>query len=119
VPQPLVDETGQSVGIIAYGTTHHAVAEARDQMRADGLETDYLRVRALPFAKDIEAFIERHERVYVVEQNRDGQLHALLREELPARLVERLHSIRHYNGVPIDAAAVAEPLLAAEKPVLA
>lgn len=119
VPQPVLDEAGHDVGIIAYGTTHHAIVEARDRLRGEGLETDYLRVRALPFTQDLAAFIERHERVYVVEQNRDGQLHALLRAELPAHLVERVHSVRHYNGVPIDAAAVTQPLLSAEKPVLA
>ena len=119
VPQPACEEAGHTVGIVAYGTTHHAVVEARDRLREAGLETDYLRVRALPFSADVAAFIERHERIYVVEQNRDGQLHALLREELPARLIERLQSVRHYNGVPIDAAAITEPLLAAERAVLA
>jgi 2-oxoglutarate ferredoxin oxidoreductase subunit alpha len=119
VPQPISDEQGHPAAILAFGTTHHAVAEARDRLREDGLQTDYLRVRALPFSHDVQAFIERHERVYVVEQNRDGQLYGLLREELPAHLIERLHSIRHYNGVPIDAAAIFEPLVAAEKPVLA
>ena len=119
VPAPVVDEDGRPVGIIAYGTTHHAVVEARDRMHAEGLETDYLRVRALPFAPEVTAFIERHERVYVIEQNRDGQLYGLLRAELPAHLIDRLQSIRHYNGVPIDASVVAEPLLSAEKPVLA
>jgi 2-oxoglutarate ferredoxin oxidoreductase subunit alpha len=119
VPQPVADEKGAPVGIIAYGTTHHAVVEARDRLRADGLETDYLRVRALPLSQDIAAFVERHDRVYVIEQNRDGQLYTLLRAELPAHLVDRLSSIRHYDGVPIDASAVSEPLLDAEKPVLA
>ncbi|HLI95584.1 MAG TPA: 2-oxoacid:acceptor oxidoreductase subunit alpha [Candidatus Baltobacteraceae bacterium] len=119
VPQPIVDETGHDVGIIAFGTTHHAIVEARDRLREEGLQTDYLRVRALPFAAEVAAFIERHERVYVIEQNRDGQLYALLRVELPAHLIERLHSVRHYNGVPIDATAITEPLLAHEKPVLA
>jgi 2-oxoglutarate ferredoxin oxidoreductase subunit alpha len=119
VPAPIADERGHAIGIIAYGTTHHAMVEARDRLRDDGVETDYLRVRALPFTQDVAAFVENHERVYVVEQNRDGQLHALLRAELPAHLIERLHSIRHYNGVPIDAAAITQPLLAAENPVLA
>lgn len=119
VPAPVADERGNAVGIIAYGTTHHAVVEARDRLHAEGFETDYLRVRALPFTQDVAAFIERHERIYVLEQNRDGQLYTLLRAELPARLIERVQSIRHYNGVPIDAAAVTQPLLAAEKPVLA
>jgi len=119
VPQPIADEQGHAIGIIAYGTTHHAIVEARDRLRDEGLETDYLRVRALPFTQDVAAFIERHERVYVIEQNRDGQLYGLLRGELPAHLIEHMHSIRHYNGVPIDAAAITQPLLAAENPVLA
>ncbi|MBV8245888.1 MAG: 2-oxoacid:acceptor oxidoreductase subunit alpha [Candidatus Eremiobacteraeota bacterium] len=110
VPAPIADESGKAVAILAYGTTHHAVVEAREQLRAQGLEVDYLRVRGLPFAPAVGDFIERHERVYVVEQNRDGQLYGLLRNELPADLIGRLHSIRHYNGVPIDAAAISEPL---------
>jgi len=119
VPQPIAEDLGRDVGIIAYGTTHHAVVEARDRLSEQGFQTDYLRVRALPFAQDVTAFIERHDRVYVVEQNRDGQLYSLLKSELPPHLSEHLQSIRHYNGVPIDAAAITEPLLGAEKPVLA
>ncbi|MEO9170416.1 MAG: 2-oxoacid:acceptor oxidoreductase subunit alpha, partial [Candidatus Baltobacteraceae bacterium] len=115
VPQPVVDEKGTPAAILAFGTTHHAVREARDELRADGIDLDYLRVRALPFSPDIATFIARHERVYIVEQNRDGQLYSLLRAELPAHLVGRLHSIRHYNGVPIDAHAIIDPLLAAER----
>ncbi len=113
VPQPVSDENGNAVGLIAYGTTHHAIAEARDILRDDGINVDYLRVRALPLAADVAAFVERHERVYVVEQNRDGQLYGIMRTELPAHLVERVFSIRHYNGVPIDAYAVVDPLLSA------
>lgn len=115
VPQPIAEESNQSVGIIAYGTTHHAVVEARDILREDGMEIDYLRVRALPLSQDVAAFIQRHERVYVIEQNRDGQLYGIMRAELPAHLLGRLHSIRHYNGVPIDARAVVDPLLANER----
>jgi len=110
VPAPLVEDEGRAIGIIAYGTTHHAIVEARATLRAGGIETDYLRVRALPFAASVAQFVERHERVYVVEQNRDGQLFALLRSEIAADLVSRLHSIRHYNGVPIDASVVVEEL---------
>ncbi len=115
VPQPIAEENKSPIGILAYGTTHHAVVEARDVLREDGLEVDYLRVRALPFSLDVAAFIARHDRVYVIEQNRDGQLYGLLRAELPNHLISRLHSVRHYNGVPIDARAVIEPILAAER----
>ncbi|MGB6986914.1 MAG: 2-oxoacid:acceptor oxidoreductase subunit alpha [Candidatus Aquilonibacter sp.] len=115
VPQPVVTGHGHPIAILAYGTTHHAVIEARDILTSRGVETDYIRVRALPFSSDIAAFIARHERVYVVEQNRDGQLFRLLRAELPNHLVSRIQSIRHYNGVPIDAHAIVDPLLQAER----
>jgi len=115
VPQPVTDERQNAIGLLAYGTTHHAIVEARDELRKDGIEVDYMRVRALPFSSDIAAFVRRHDRVYVVEQNRDGQVYGLLRAELPQHLIGRLHSIRHYNGVPIDAHAVIDPLLAAER----
>ncbi|MFN2449839.1 MAG: 2-oxoacid:acceptor oxidoreductase subunit alpha [Candidatus Baltobacteraceae bacterium] len=117
VPQPVIEESGHSTGLIAYGTTHHAIVEARDRLAQAGLQADYLRLCALPLAPQVTQFVERHERVYVVEQNRDGQLYGILRTELPAHLLERVHSIRHYNGVPIDASAITGPLLALEEPV--
>ncbi|MDQ2680261.1 MAG: 2-oxoacid:acceptor oxidoreductase subunit alpha [Candidatus Eremiobacteraeota bacterium] len=114
VPQPIVDDSGCEAGILAFGTTHHAIIEARDRLHEEGISTDYLRLRALPFSAEVQAFIERHKRVYVIEQNRDGQLYGLLRTELPSNLIERLRSIRHYNGVPIDASVILDPLLAGE-----
>ncbi len=105
LPAPVIDESGQKVGLIAFGSTHAAVVEARDTVKVD-----YLRVRALPLHDDLVRFVARHERVYVVEQNRDGQLYDLVRLALPAELVERVRSIRHYNGQPIPAAAIIEPL---------
>ncbi len=119
VPKPVIEENGNPCALIAYGTTHHAIVEARERLREARIETDYLRVRALPFTSEIFDFIERHERVYVVEQNRDGQLYGLLRTELPAHAIERLRSIRHYNGVPIDASAILDPLLQSEQTELA
>ncbi|MHB8147520.1 MAG: 2-oxoacid:acceptor oxidoreductase subunit alpha [Vulcanimicrobiaceae bacterium] len=115
VPEPAIEESGQKIGILAYGTTHHAVVEARDILRSKGIDVDYLRLRALPFAPELASFIARHDRVYVIEQNRDGQLYGILRQELPTHLLAKLQSIRHYNGVPIDAYAVVDPLLAAER----
>jgi len=119
VPSPVVEDTGKNVAILAYGTTHHAIVEARDLLLADGYTFDYLRVRALPFAPEVAAFIARHERVYVVEQNRDGQLFSILRTELPPEVSARMISVRHYNGVPIDAHAVADPILQHERQALA
>ena len=105
LPRPVVDESGRKVGLIAFGSTDAAVVEARD-----AIEVDYMRVRALPLSDDVARFVARHERVYVVEQNRDGQLYDLVRLALPADLVDRVRSIRHYNGQPIPAAAITEPL---------
>jgi 2-oxoglutarate ferredoxin oxidoreductase subunit alpha len=89
--------------------------ECRDQLDAEqGLPTSYLRLRAYPFTADLEAFIARHDRVYVVEQNRDGQLLALMRQELDAALLSRLRSVRHYNGLPIDARSITDEIVAHE-----
>jgi 2-oxoglutarate ferredoxin oxidoreductase subunit alpha len=115
VPAPIVDASGKRVAILAYGTTHHAVVEARDRLRDAGVDVDYIRVRALPLSPDVATTIGRYDRVYVVEQNRDGQLYGILRSELPTHLIQRLESVRHYNGVPIDAHAIIDPLLEAER----
>src|SRR5205807_2417999 len=66
LPAPVVEESGRPVALVALGSSHHAIVEARDILREDGLEVDYLRVRALPLAKEIRDFVARHERVYVV-----------------------------------------------------
>jgi 2-oxoglutarate/2-oxoacid ferredoxin oxidoreductase subunit alpha len=115
LPAPLIDEAHSPAAILAYGTSHHAVVEARERLAEQGLPVDYLRIRALPLHPRIAEFIARHERVYLVEQNRDGQLESLLRAELPGELCDRLRGIRHYNGVPIDAEAITEPVQAAER----
>jgi 2-oxoglutarate ferredoxin oxidoreductase subunit alpha len=115
LPAPEVDESAKSaVGLVAFGSTHAAVLEAREALAAAGSPVDYLRLRALPLSDEVAAFVSRHERVYVVEQNRDGQVYDLVRLALPPALVGRVHSIRHYNGQPIPAAAITEPLLKME-----
>jgi len=114
LPAPVIEETGCHAAICAYGTTHHAVVEARHQLAEHGIATDYLRIRGLPLHPAVAAFIARHERVYVAEQNRDGQVEALLRQELPGELADRLRGVRHFNGVPIDAEAISDPVLAGE-----
>ncbi len=117
VPQP-IDETvvGATVGIIAYGSSHWAVEESRDQLREEaGLSVSYMRLRAYPFPDSVEEFVRRHDRVYVVEQNRDGQMMSLLRMDLDPALQTRLRSVLHYSGLPIDARSVTETILAQEK----
>jgi 2-oxoglutarate ferredoxin oxidoreductase subunit alpha len=116
VPSPEVDHVGNAkIGLIAYGTTHHAIDECRDQLKAEsGIDASYLRIRALPFSPQVESFIAGHDRLYIVEQNRDAQMRSLLVLEYPA-LATRLKSILHYNGIPIDARTITKALLAMEK----
>ncbi|MGH2469325.1 MAG: 2-oxoacid:acceptor oxidoreductase subunit alpha, partial [Chloroflexota bacterium] len=113
VPPAIIEDHGRDVAILAYGTSHHAVVEAREAMAARGLETDYIRVRALPFTEEARRFVRNHKRVYVVDQNRDRQLFNILRLELKPE-EDHLVSVRHFDGTPIPAVAVMGPILVAE-----
>jgi 2-oxoglutarate ferredoxin oxidoreductase subunit alpha len=123
VPPPVVTADPRAeIGLFAFGSSHWAVVEARDRLCARGLSTGYLLLKALPFHADVERFIASHPRVYVVEQNRDGQVASLLRAEYPA-LAPRIRSILHYDGLPLDAGSVVEGVLrqegrAAEEPAV-
>lgn len=116
VPAPVIDtREGGEVGIVAYGTSHWAVVEALDQLeREHSVRASYLRVRAFPFSPEIHEFIRNHRRVYVVEQNRDAQVWSLLRMEIDPADAVRLRSVRHYNGLPIDARSVTDAIVAQE-----
>jgi len=116
VPHPIVVQTGKSkVGIIAFGTSDFAVLESRDQLKKEyGVETDYLRIRAFPFTKEVHEFVASHDHVYIVEQNRDAQMLSLLKLDLPAEDAVRLRSIRHFNGLPIDARSVTDEFVLQE-----
>jgi len=116
VPTPItVADGGSKIGLIAYGTTDFAVTESREQLRAEyKLETDYLRIRAYPFTREIHEFVATHDRIYVIEQNRDAQMLSLLKLDLPAEDATKLRSVRHYNGLPIDARSVTDELVMQE-----
>ncbi|HEY1306731.1 MAG TPA: 2-oxoacid:acceptor oxidoreductase subunit alpha [Vicinamibacterales bacterium] len=117
VPRPEVDAVASgTVGIIAYGTTHWAIVESRDQLRNEHqLDTSYLRLRAYPFTPEVFEFIERCDRVYVVEQNRDSQMLSLLRMECTPQQIAKLRAIPHYAGLPIDGRTVTTELMKQEK----
>lgn len=117
VPGPLIQKgRGHEVGILAYGTSHWAVVESLDQLKQEaGIEAGYCRLRAFPFNDQVKDFIRQHERIYVVEQNRDGQLHSLLRMEIDADDVKKLRSVRHYNGIPIDARSITDSIVSQEE----
>ncbi len=116
VPNPIVEINPKArVGIIAYGTTDWAVVESRDQLKEEaGLETSYLRIRALPFTPDLQEFVDRHERIYVVEQNRDGQMGDLIKLKV-GRQCDRIQKVLHYTGYPIDARTVTDAISIAER----
>jgi 2-oxoglutarate ferredoxin oxidoreductase subunit alpha len=116
VPKPILEDGGrQKVGIIAFGTTHWAMVESRSQLdRECEIPCDYLRVRAYPFTQETHDFVARHDRVYVVEQNRDAQLLNLLKIDLDPVEVVKLRSVLHFNGLPIDARSITSQIAAQE-----
>jgi 2-oxoglutarate/2-oxoacid ferredoxin oxidoreductase subunit alpha len=117
VPKPDVElQAKGKVGIIAYGTTHWAIVEARDQLSNEAqLMTSYLRLKAYPFTSEVFEFIDKCDRVYVVEQNRDSQMLSLLRMECNPAQIAKLRAIRHYAGLPIDGRSVTTELLRQER----
>jgi 2-oxoglutarate ferredoxin oxidoreductase subunit alpha len=117
VPRPelMSGKAKPKIGIIAYGTSHWAIIEARDQLRDEySIETDYLRLKAYPFSREVHQFIEQHDRIYVVEQNRDAQMLSMIKLDIKAELVTRLRSIAHIHGLPLDARSVTDELISME-----
>lgn len=111
VPGPVLEtQKGAEVGIIAYGSADPAILEARDTLNAEGVKTDYLRLRAIPFTGEVRKFLEGHRVVYVVEMNRDGQMHKLLQLEYP-QMATKLHSLTKHNGLPLNARWIKEAVL--------
>jgi 2-oxoglutarate ferredoxin oxidoreductase subunit alpha len=116
VPAPEIEiDSDARIGFIGYGTTHWAITESRDQLREEtDVKTSYFRLRAYPFTADLAAFIDAHDRIYVIEQNRDAQLLQLMRLEMTPERIAKLRSVLHYNGMPIDARSVTDDVLAQE-----
>lgn len=112
LPEPVIDDNPDAkIAFVAAGTSHEAVREARSQLLLEyGTETAYCRVRGWPFSVRTEEFIARHQRVYVVDQNRDGQLRMLLRRQFPA-IHDHLHSVCYYGGMPLDARTVTDAVV--------
>ena len=112
VPQPVFRKANKptTLGVIYFGSTSPAMIEALDVLSEEKVELDALRLCAFPFPKSVSEFIDQHEKIYVVEQNRDAQMHTLLSTELkidPTRLVKVLH----YDGTPITARFIADQIL--------
>ncbi|MAF83553.1 MAG: 2-oxoacid:acceptor oxidoreductase subunit alpha [Gammaproteobacteria bacterium] len=110
IPEPAVDYSDKyKVGIISVGSCDGAVIEARDRLLASGMGTNYLRVKAFPFTDRVQEFIDSHDRLYVVEQNRDAQLRSLLMLETDV-VAEKLVPLLFYDGLPINARGIIEAI---------
>lgn len=104
VPKAIETKAKQATqyGAIYFGSTSPAMAEADEQLNARGVALDMLRLRAFPFGPEVEAFIDAHETVFVIEQNRDGQMRSMLINELEIN-PKKLAKVVHYDGTPITA----------------
>jgi 2-oxoglutarate/2-oxoacid ferredoxin oxidoreductase subunit alpha len=117
VPRPVVDYNPKAeVGFVAFGTSQYAVEESRDQLKSEfGIETSYLRLKAYPFTPELLDFVHRHERIYVVEQNRDAQMLGLMRLDFDAEEIAKLRSMKYYGGLPLDARTVTDDVVHQEE----
>jgi len=111
VPSPIVEQRdGATIGVITVGSCDLAVREALDELAARGVHCDFMRVRGFPFVDDVRAFVESHERCFVVEQNRDAQLRSLITIETGVA-IEKMRSVLAYGGYPLSAEQVVDSVL--------
>jgi 2-oxoglutarate ferredoxin oxidoreductase subunit alpha len=117
VPAPLLELTtaGAKIGLIAFGSSHWAVVESVDQLQQQGIAADYLRLRAYPFSAALQEFVDAHERVYVIEQNRDAQMLQLIKMDIAPAGAVKLRRILHYSGHPLEAQTVTHSVVSQEQ----
>ena len=115
MPKPVIDTMpGAKIGFIAYGSTDPAVQEARHQLKQKGILTDYMRVRSMPFTSEVSDFIRAHQRNYVIELNRDGQMYRQLVVEVSDK-APTLVSLSHIDGLPLTARWVVQAFQSEEE----
>lgn len=112
VPAPVLHENKKAtVGILAYGSTENAIFEAQHQLKQEhGIESELMRVRAIPFTDEVTQFIEKYDQVFVVEMNRDGQMYQILLTEYP-QYAMRFKSVAYQDGLPAAAKWIREGIL--------
>jgi 2-oxoglutarate ferredoxin oxidoreductase subunit alpha len=118
VPAPIIHaaKSRTPYGVIYFGSTSPAMSEAAELLAESGIALDLMRVRGFPFGREVTDFIAEHDRVFLIEQNRDAQLRTLLLAECgidPAALTP----ILHYDGTPITARFIREAIAGALKAV--
>ena len=110
VPKPIIEkDKNVKTGIICYGSSYEPVREARDRLKTQGLKTNHMLIRALPLASEVREFIADHDTIYLVEQNRDAQVAAIIKDEMP-ELGAKIVSILVYNGLPVTAGEVVKQI---------
>ena len=113
VPKPIIErERGVKTGIICYGSSFEPVREARDRLKARGLRTNHMLIRALPLTSEVRDFLAEHDTIYFVEQNRDGQMAAIIKDDWP-ELGAKIVSVLIYNGLPATPLEVVNQIFAA------
>ncbi len=105
------EEKELEVGIIYYGSMENTIQEIDDILESTGMKVSQCRVRALPLSLEVEEFVRRHEKVIVLEINRDGQMYGILRKEINTELVPKLYSVAFSDGLPPKAKEYAEAIL--------
>lgn len=114
-PAPIISEMDNAdIGIIAFGSTHQAIPEVQELLLDDGIKSNYLRVRSIPFDDSVNQFLEKNKRVYIIENNRDGQVKDLLLLEYP-QFYEKIKSIAKVDGLPLIASWISDSILEMEK----
>jgi len=112
LPAPIIrEEDEKSLGIIFYGSMENTIVEIDDMLEETGLSVSTCRVRALPYHSDVKSFIEEHDKIVVLEINRDGQLFGILRKELPVELLTKIQSVAYSDGLPPRARVYADLIL--------
>lgn len=115
LPKPVYRrQEGAKIGLIGMGSTEPAIMEAQDKLQKLGIQTDFMRIRALPFSDEVKRFIQQHDRNYVIELNRDGQLSQILLIDYPG-LSDQLISLSYIDGLPITADWIIKSVSAKEQ----
>lgn len=115
VPKPVIDEVaGAEIGIISYGSNDSAITEARSMLASRGIQTSYLRLRALPTTEEFQQFVAKYPRHYIVENNFDGQMAKILLTEAPTHAAQ-LKSVNQCDGLPLTGRWIAQSILEQER----
>jgi 2-oxoglutarate ferredoxin oxidoreductase subunit alpha len=110
VPKPMVErDRNVRTGIICYGSSYEPVREARDRLKSQGLKTNHMLIRALPLTSEVREFLAEHDTIYLIEQNRDAQMAAIIKDEMP-ELGAKIISVLIYNGLPVTAGEVVQQI---------